>query len=175
MRPWNCIRTIAAASSWPGFTSNGIWPSIQHIDGEYHLLKPKTDRSRRTITFPPEIGAAFRRQRLTQLEERLAAGPEWQDSGLAFTNESGGPLYGPHVTRHVQRVLEQAGLPRMRFHDLRHAAATLLLTMGVPMEVIQKTLGHASITTTANIYAHVMPEPQEEPAEKMGAFLRGQA
>ncbi len=140
-----------------------------------HVLSPKTDRSRRTISFPPEIAQVFRRQRVQQLEERLTAGAAWEDSGLVFTNEAGGPLYGPHVTRHLHRVLKRAGLPRIRFHDLRHTAASLLLAMGVPMAVIQKTLRHASITTTANLYAHVMPELQREAAAKMGEFLRGEA
>jgi integrase len=122
-----------------------------------------------------EIAAVLRQQRLRQLEERLAAGEGWVDSGLVFTNENGGPLYGPHVTRHFQRVLKRTGLPRQRFHDLRHAAASLVLAQGVPMVAIQRTLGHTSITTTANIYSHILPELQEEAAEQMGRFLRGEA
>jgi integrase len=149
--------------------------TIQRIDGEYLVSSPKTEHSRRTVVFPSEIAERLRAQRVAQLEERLAARRDWEDSGLVFTNKRGGPLYGPFVTRHLQKELEAAGLRRIRFHDLRHTSASMLLMMGVELAVIQRTLGHTSITTTANIYAHILPELQEHAAARMGAFLRGEA
>lgn len=142
------------------------------LDGVYHVGAPKTDRSRRTIPFPPEIGAILRRHRLAQAQERLAA-VEWVDRELVFSNQTGGPLYGPFVTRRLQQLMERAGLPKIGFKELRHTGATLLLAMGVELSVIQKTLGHTSITTT-NIYAHVLPVMQREAAYRMGEFLRGE-
>lgn len=149
-----------------------IRQTIQYIDGEYQVLPTKTTGSRRSISFPSEIADRLRAQRVMQLEERLAARRDWHESSLVFTNKVGGPLYGPFVTRHLQKVLKEAGLRRIRFHDLRHFAASMLLSMGVELVVIQKTLGHSSITTTANLYAHILPELQEQAAERIGEFLR---
>ncbi len=71
------------------------------------------------------------------------------------------------------KILKEAGLPHMRFHDLRHCAATILLCMGVPAKVVQRILRHSNISTTLNIYAHVLPEMHQEAMEKMDTFLRG--
>ncbi len=73
----------------------------------------------------------------------------------------------------MQALMEGAGLGRRTFHGLRHTAATLLLTMGVPLAVIQEVLGHASLTTTRDLYADVLPELEREAADKMDAFLTG--
>ena len=77
------------------------------------------------------------------------------------------------VSRSFRQIVDRAGLPRQRFHDLRHAAATFMLTKGVPLKVVQKVLGHSQIGVTANIYGHVMPELQREAAEKVGELLWG--
>jgi integrase len=63
------------------------------------------------------------------------------------------------------------GLPRIRFHDLRHSAATLLLGMGVPAKVVQELLGHSTISITMDVYSHVLPSMQRDAMEKMGNFL----
>jgi integrase len=100
---------------------------------------------------------------------------EWIDHGLVFANTTGGPLYGRYVTNTMKRLMNEAGLEPRRFHDLRHTSATLMLVMGVPLETIQETLGHASFRTTKDIYGHVLPSMQREAADRMGAFLRGEA
>jgi integrase len=71
------------------------------------------------------------------------------------------------------KLLKEAGLPHMRFHDLRHSSATILLSMGVPAKVVQEILRHSNISTTFNIYAHVLPEMHRDALEKMDTFLRG--
>jgi integrase len=71
------------------------------------------------------------------------------------------------------KILKEVGLPHMRFHDLRHCAATILLRMGVPAKAVQEILRHSNISTTLNIYAHVLPEMHQEAMEKMDDFLRG--
>lgn len=101
--------------------------TLQRIDGEYQYFPPKTAKSRRTIPLPAMAIQALRRHRTRQLEERLRLGHKWDDQGLVFTGERGQPLHGPYVTRRFQHILEAAGLPRMRFHDLRHSCASLLL------------------------------------------------
>ena len=90
-----------------------------------------------------------------------------------FPNTSGRPLHGPFVTRTMQALMKDAGLNPRTFHGLRHTAATLLLTMGVRLEVIQETLGHANFRATRDLYADVLPELQTDAADKMDAFLSG--
>ncbi len=96
-------------------------------------------------------------------------GDRWGD--LVFATDVGGPLSSYVVTTHFQRLLQEAGLPRMRFHDLRHAAATVMLTLGVQARVVMETLGHSQISTTMDRYSHVIPELQRDAAERLGAAL----
>ena len=134
--------------------------------------EPKTARSRRTITMPGIVAAALRRHRTRQLEERLAAGARWRESRLVFTTTIGTAIDKSGVHKAFKAVLRAAGLPNIRYHDLRHTAATLLLTQGVDPRTIMETLGHSQISLTLNTYAHVMPALQREAAAKMDAILR---
>ena len=90
-----------------------------------------------------------------------------------FATMTGGFLDPRNVTKAFQRELATAGLPPMRFHDLRHCYATLMLAAGVPLRVIQASLGHTSIATTAAIYAHVLPELNRQSAERFDDLFTG--
>ena len=96
-------------------------------------------------------------------------GDAW--GALVFSNEVGRPLTSFHVSRRFSKLLQLAGLPAMRYHDLRHGAASLMAAQGVPVRVAMEVLGHAQISTTMNIYAHVAPEFQREAREKVAAAL----
>lgn len=87
--------------------------------------------------------------------------------------EAGQPLSGAVVTHRFQSILAKEGLPRQRFHDLRHAAASFMLAQGVPMRVVMDVLGHSEIAVTANLYSHVMPELQREATNKTATLLFG--
>jgi integrase len=91
---------------------------------------------------------------------------------LVFTSRAGTPLNGINVTHRFQSVLRAAGLPRMRFHDLRHGAATVMLAAGVPERVVMEQLGHTSISTTMNVYGHVLPKLQQDAAHRLGSALQ---
>ncbi len=153
--------------------------TLQRLSGRsVELAEPKTDRSRRTLTLPASIVAMLSEHRLRQKEERLRAGVRWRGpdrpddpAGYVFTTSIGTPMIGSDVTRAFQGLLAAAGLPRMRFHDLRHGAASLLLAQGVSPRVIQDMLGHSTITTTMSVYAHVIPELQRDAAARMDAIL----
>jgi integrase len=133
--------------------------------------EPKTDRSRRALFLPDGVLRALRAHRLRQLQERLAAGSRWHDSGLVFTSSIGTPLEPRNLFRSFKTLLRKAGLPDVRFHDLRHSAASLLLAQGVPMRAVMELLGHSNISTTADIYSHVMPAMMRDVADKMDVIL----
>ena len=146
--------------------------TLQRYGSAYHLDGTKTEKSRRTIALPAPVVDVLRTQRRHQKEERLAAGPAWSNQWeLVFTGEDGSPLLGTGVTRAFQAALAKAGLPRARFHDLRHGAATYLLNAGVDLKVVQTILGHSTIAVTAGTYAHVLPALQRDAAERVGAVL----
>ena len=149
--------------------------TLHLVDGEYSLQPPKTEKSRRTIALPLIARDALRRHRTRQLEERLAAGAVWEgaDWDLVFTTPTGRPLHGPTVTRRFQRLLPEIGLPRLRFHDLRHSCASLLLAQEVDLKSIQETLGHSSITVAMDVYSHLSDRGRDAVAQRMGAALSG--
>lgn len=137
-------------------------------EGRPILAPPKTTRSRREVYLSEMAVAALHHHRVRQLEQRVEVGQHWVDSDLIFCNTFGRPLDGNNLReRSFKRLLSRAGLPHMRFHDLRHAAASLLMAEGVPIKVISEALGHSDITVTLKVYAHLMPGAQQEAATAM--------
>jgi len=147
--------------------------TLANVGGTLTLLEPKTDRSRRFVMLPESVVTALRAHRTRQRMEHLVAGSRWVDSGHVFTTTIGTPLHAATVTRAFQAALERAGLPRSRFHDLRHAAATFLLAQGMTLEDVKQLLGHSSITLTSNTYGHVLEQRQRQVAAAMDAVLGG--
>jgi integrase len=132
----------------------------------------KTDGSRRSLALPDSVIRALKARRVKQAEERLAAGAEWKDCGLVFTTATGRAVEPKVLHREYKSLLKKAELPTtLRFHDLRHSAASLLLAEGVHPRAIMELLGHSSITVTMNVYGHVMPAMMREAADKMDAIL----
>jgi integrase len=138
-----------------------------------NLTEPKSTRSRRTIRMPGIVVRALKSHRTRQLEDRLATGGAWADSDLVFTSLLGTALDPRNVTREFHAMLIAANVPSVRFHDLRHTAATLLLAQGVDPRTIMETLGHSQISLTMNTYSHVLPALHEAAAVKMDAILKG--
>lgn len=140
----------------------------------YSFVEPKTSRSRRTVVFPASTIQALREHRRRQAAERLQAGPTWEDADLVFCNEVGQPLNASStVTGAFQRALTRAGLPKIRIHDMRHTAATLLLAQGCHPKYVQDLLGHSTITLTLDTYSHVVPALHGEAADKMEHLFAG--
>lgn len=137
-------------------------------DGGLVIGEPKTKRSRRRITLTSVAVEALRRHRKRQAEERLSMGPAWDDQDLVFPNTIGRPMEGGHVLRRAfAPLLQRAGLPPIRFHDLRHTAATLMLLEGIHPKVVSEMLGHASIAITLDLYSHVLPNMQQDAARTL--------
>jgi integrase len=110
-----------------------------------------------------------------QREERLAAGSEWRESGYFFTSRIGTPIEPRNLLRDYHALLALHQLPTIRFHDLRHAAATLLRARGVPTPVVAKLLGHSTPHTTETVYSHVIPEMETQAARTMDEIFDGVA
>ncbi len=117
----------------------------------------------------------LKQHRLQQLEWRLKAGAAWQEHDLVFCGLHGNYLNPRYILKMFARVLKEAGLPHLRFHDLRHSAATILLSMGVHPKVVQEILGHSTISMTMDTYSHVLPSIQKDAMEKWSDVFEDRA
>lgn len=129
--------------------------------------EPKTNAARRSVRIGSFAVGLLRSHRAAQNQRRLMAGSSWNGSNLVFSGPLGVPLEAARISRNFKRDLLTAGVPSVRFHDLRHTAATLLIEQGVPIKAVQSTLGHSTIATTMDIYAHLTPAMQESVAQAM--------
>jgi integrase len=137
--------------------------------------EPKTSGSRRKISLGVSAVEALRSHKVNQNAERLLAG-KWEDNGLVFSNEVGRPIEDTNLRRRsFEPLLVKADLPRIRFHDLRHTAATLLLAQGVHPKIVSERLGHSRVSITLDLYSHVTPTMQRQAAEAMESILQGQS
>ena len=157
------------------------WSDIDLIEGNLQIRRtvgrigtfglkesePKTPSSRRKIMLPRFVIKALKQHRERQDEERLTSGVSWHDQDLVFTNTHGGYVEPAHLNVWFTKLLKEAGLPHIRFHDLRHGVATFLLNLGVPAKVIQELLGHSQISMTMDTYSHVLPSMHQEAMSKM--------
>ncbi|HEU5329585.1 MAG TPA: site-specific integrase, partial [Thermomicrobiales bacterium] len=148
--------------------------ALQQLPGRPpQLVEPKTPQSRRTLPLAPLLTAALRAHRARQLAERRAGGAAWHNAWeLVFTRPDGRPLSQFTVLQQFHRHLARAGLPALRFHDLRHSCASLLVAQGVHPRVIMELLGHSTITVTMNTYSHVLPQAQRDAATAMAGLLQ---
>jgi integrase len=137
------------------------------------VSEPKTSRGRRSIALDPRTVAALRAWKAAQAAERLAWGPSWVDSGLVFTREDGTPIHPEWLSDAFEWRVRAAGLPRLRFHDLRHTHASLGLAAGVPVKVMSERLGHATSSFTADAYQHVTPALEEQAASTVARLVFG--
>lgn len=141
--------------------------SLQRLGGQLVFGPVKSDESERVIGLPAPCLAALREHKVRQKAERRVTGERWQDFGLVFTTGLGTPIEPRNLNRHFMRLLDTAGLRRVRFHDLRHSCATLLYEQGVPIEKIQDVLGHSSPTITKLIYVEVTRQAQRSTTDKL--------
>jgi integrase len=147
--------------------------TVGKFKGGYVENEPKTSKSRRRIVLPQFVVDVLKQHRIHQLEGRLRAGEAWIDRDLVFCNANGDYIPFTSLTTMFNALLEKAGLPHVRFHDLRHSAATILLTMGVHPKVVQELLGHSQISMTLDIYSHVIPSMQREAMNKLDDWFGG--
>lgn len=128
----------------------------------YIETEPKTAKSRRTIMLPVFVVEVLINHRSQQDTQRREAGKAWTERDLVFTNAEGNYVNESGMLRTFKRLLAKCGLPRMRFHDLRHSAATILFSWGTHPKVVQEILGHSQISMTLDVYSHMLPSMQED-------------
>jgi len=133
--------------------------------------EPKTELSKRTIPIPDEVMAALKEHKKKQNEEKLFLGQAYQNDGLVFATEEGKLIEPRNLARKFETLLRAAGLPKIKFHGLRHGFATMLLEANEHPKNVQILLGHSTITTTLDIYSHVDIDIKKKAVEKISAIL----
>lgn len=144
--------------------------TLSEPKGGWIFEAPKSGKGR-SIRLTRKAISALREHRKRQLEERMRKAGLWSDHGLVFPSAIGTPMSGGNLNRSFKVLLERAGLPAVRFHDLRHTCATLLLRQGVNPKYVQELLGHADISLTLNVYSHILPDMGDAAAGAMDAAL----
>lgn len=154
-----------------------VTKTLQRINQQYRLVDPKTELSGRVVPLPPIAVEALKAQRAKQSALELKAKPgHWMNTlSLVFTTAYGAPQDGSVVTHEFQDVCDKAGLPVIRFHDLRHSFVSLVGGTGVDVAVVSKMIGHSTITLTLNTYRHVFDKAQREAANAIDRVLSGPA
>lgn len=169
------------ALRWSDLSLDGESVTISHSiarvtrDGKrsVELAETKTDKSRRTIRLTPQARAALARQRLLQTSQREFAGDRWTEGGFVFTSAIGTPREQTNVGHDFGRMLRAAGVEHMRFHDLRHCCASLMIAAACDIFTVSRTLGHSQISVTADLYGHLLPQAQSDAADRLGRLLEG--
>ncbi|MDA1654272.1 site-specific integrase [Bacillus thuringiensis serovar kyushuensis] len=147
-----------------------ISQTLSH-DGKTFLVGGKTKSSLRKILLPTSTIAKLKKHRAVVLKEKLSQGEEYQDNDLVICTPSGTPINPANVRRSLNALIKKAAVPKIRFHDLRHTHATLLLAKGVNVKVISERLGHSNIKITLDTYSHVLPTMQEDAVNKIEEIL----
>ncbi len=146
---------------------------LQRVDGAFVLQTTKTKAGERVLTLDDDLIAVLRVHWRNMVEERLLSGPAWKDKlNLVFVSETGGPIHVSCLLDHFRQALKRAGLPAIRFHDLRHTAASLMLANGEPLVTVSKILGHSSPAVTATIYAHALDSSKASAIAALSQRLR---
>jgi integrase len=146
--------------------------TLYRLGGQLIIKEPKTPKSRRQVALSPIVVEELRQLREKQTEHRQQLGDAYMDYNLVFCQEDGKPLHAHNIVqRDFRRISDRAGLRRIRFHDLRHCHATLLLHLGVHPKIVQERLGHANISMTLDTYSHVVPGMQEQAIRALEARL----
>lgn len=147
--------------------------TLSRIDGELLVTEPKTAKSKRFVPLSEPTARLLHDVQATQAEERRLAGSAWTQTGYVFTTEFGVPCDPRNAFRALRVAATKAGLPHAGLHTLRHSAASVMLTRGVPLKVVSEILGHSSISITGDIYGHVSPDVAREAMDMLGDALDG--
>jgi len=161
----------------PGTTQNrpihsiAIKYTVVQYNGLYEKAKTKNISSRRSFPLLPDIREMLLELQKQEQEYRQMFGSEYQDNPYIFKWPNGVPFSPDYVSHRFLKLLKQNDLPRIRFHDLRHSCASLLIAQGFGLKDVQEWLGHADITMTANVYAHLDMKRKQSIADSIAGSL----
>ncbi len=146
---------------------------LQYVAKQGYIFRdPKTNKSKRQVPLTPEVVQVLKEVRKEQAQYKLIS-EEYFDHDLVFCLPNGKPLDSTNLTKRFKNLAIHHGHPELRFHDLRHTCATLLLAAEVDAKKVQEILGHESITTTLDVYGHVLPTMQREAMDRLSSFMKG--
>jgi integrase len=149
----------------------GVRGTLSRIEGELLVTAPKTAKSKRFVPISSPAERVLRDLYAAQAEERSRAGSAWRHTGFVFTTEFGEPCDPRNAFRALKVAAARAGLPDVGLHTLRHSAASVMLTHGVPLKVVSEILGHSSIAITGDVYGHVAPDVSRDALDILGDVL----
>ena len=141
------------------------------VNGKSIVKDPKTESSRRTVDVPVQLIQKLRQHKTNCIANRLRLGKAYTVTDFVIVHPDGRPIYPEYLSQLFTKLQKKADLPKCRFHDLRHLCASIMLMQGVNVKVAQEHLGHKDISTTMNIYSHVLPSVAKEAAQKIGALV----
>jgi integrase len=143
------------------------------VEGKPVASRPKTAAGLRSISLDPALVVLLRAHKARQAREKLGAGGAYEDSGYLVADEMGRVYHPDSISGCFEAAAAKAGLPRIRLHDCRHTAASLMLGAGEPVKTVSEVLGHASVTVTLGTYAHSIPGSHEKAGARLSAALLG--
>jgi integrase len=148
-----------------------IRKNLVTLRGKSVLQEPKTPGSHRSVTFPAMTIEEIKNHQKIQNREKASAGESYKDNDLIVATSIGTPIGPRNLLRNFYRILEKGNLPKIRFHDLRHTHATLMLQQGEHPKIVSERLGHANTRITMDIYSHVLPNMQQEAVERFEKMI----
>jgi integrase len=152
-----------------------VCQTSQYIAGKGIITKsPKNETSVRSVSVPGSVITLLKQYKVEQNKDRLRIGDKWQETDRLFTTWDGRPMHPTTVSSWYPEFLRKHNLPKIRFHDLRHTAATLLITQNVHMKTISSRLGHSNIQTTMDIYGHALKSADQSAAEKLDFLFKSE-
>ena len=145
---------------------------VRHFKGGgYTFSKPKSKSGNRRITIGEQTLSVLQEHKTQQMKEIQVTGEEWENLNLIFPSGVGTPLTASNIRRAFRKLIKASGLHKIRFHDLRHTAVSLMLNHGIPVLVVSKRLGHSKPSITMDVYGHLIPSKQEEAANLMDSIM----
>ena len=139
--------------------------------GAFEFRDPKTKHGKRTILLSTGAIDILRQNQDNHLHQRRRKGDAWQEHGLMFPSKTGTPVNPSNLRRAFRELLKKSGLPKIRFHDLRHTAASLMLNNGTDVLIVSRRMGHAQASITLDVYGHLIPSKQEDVVQLMDEIL----
>lgn len=147
---------------------------VMHLKGgRYVFSEVKSKSGNRTIILGKQALELLKNHKREQQFLKNSAGKNWTELDLVFPSNVGTPVTGSNIRRDMRKLLKASGLPKIRFHDLRHTAASLMLNHGIPVLIVSKRLGHSKPSITIDVYGHLIPSQQQEAAQLMDNLMSG--